>query len=951
MRRRDFLATPAAAALTSAQAAPRATAAPAPGRLAWRGNWIWVPFEPGVNYRSLNQQHARNSYFYARRAFDLPEVPSQTEVRVTADSRYVLFVNGSRIGFGPARSDPRWQCYDVYRGEVRRALKPGRNVIAAIVHHLGENTFSYILGRMAFLCEADIGSLKLQTDHTWKVLPGLPWQPVPHRLSLQTDFPEIYDARLEPLRWNSPDFDDQQWARPEMIGPPPAAPWGELVPRDIPFFAEQDIEPVEAIERGHSVPMEQEWVFDTVALFGRPGLPGVPKETVIRAQVVPASPGPARFIIGYTLPYEVLVNGVSIARSSRRQSGDSGYMVKDALPPVELPAGSNDLEIRIQLAGRIRNLYFGHAGPAGDLTYRNWSVPPRRNPQTEIAALQQTEILLKGSPPPKRITRIEPSPQDTYVVFDFGREVFGYPVLKLRDAGEGVIDLGYSELIENGRVVPNRAGLNNADRYILRPGAQSWMTFEKRAFRYLQADFRKLTAPVEIESIGLRFSTYPVEFKGSFSCSDPLLNKIWEVGRYTVQLNMDDAFTDCPWRERAMWMGDARVEGLIASYAFADHALLRRCLRLIGDSQTGDGLTFGVYPSAICFRLPSFTLLWIVSIWDYYMHTADGAFLAEMFPKVVKALGFFENWVDEHGLIANLQDHYWVFIDWTSMDNRGEMTSLNSLYAGTLETAAEMALALGRKPEAARLRGIARRTRLAARKRLFDPAKGVFADCRTPQGLSSVVSQPSNVLAVLFGVAEEGTGQRILNYILDPANKVIPVGSPYFSYYLLNALYRFGRHPEALAYIRERWSRMLDAGATTWWETWDSSSSLCHGWSAGPTFDLMSEFAGIKPLEPGFSRVLIEPHPAGLEQAAVTVPTIRGEIKSSWQASSRGFSLDLTLPPRVAARVSLPRIRPAWNRLSADGRPAARAAVEPSKVSLNWSAAGTHRFVLSAEKE
>ena len=190
-----------------------------------------------------------------------------------------------------------------------------------------------------------------------------------------------------------------------------------------------------------------------------------------------------------------------------------------------------------------------------------------------------------------------------------------------------------------------------------------------------------------------------------------------------------------------------------------------RTLNLIAQSQTGDGLTYGGYPTAIDFRLPSFTLLWVMTIWDYYWHTADVTFLHALYPKVRNAMAFFEKWVNEDGLIANLQDHYWVFIDWTAMDSRGSTTPLNSFYVGTLEAAAKIADAAGFPNDATNYRKLAERTRRALRKLLWVPEKKVFADCRTSDGLSKAVSQPANALAVLFGIVPEGTERTVLENV------------------------------------------------------------------------------------------------------------------------------------------------------------------------------------------
>jgi len=65
--------------------------------------------------------------------------------------------------------------------------------------------------------------------------------------------------------------------------------------------------------------------------------------------------------------------------------------------------------------------------------------------------------------------------------------------------------------------------------------------------------------------------------------------------------------------------------------------------------------------------------------------------------------------------------------------------------------------------------------------------------------------------------------------------------SPYFHFYFLPALRKAGLHREALTLIAREWGPMIEAGATTTWETFlgDEKDSLCHPWSTAPLLYLM----------------------------------------------------------------------------------------------------------------
>jgi hypothetical protein len=68
-----------------------------------------------------------------------------------------------------------------------------------------------------------------------------------------------------------------------------------------------------------------------------------------------------------------------------------------------------------------------------------------------------------------------------------------------------------------------------------------------------------------------------VEARDSFHCSDETLNKIWEVGAYTVRLCMLDTYVDCPAYKQVYWVGDARNSALVNAVAFGAHDLTERC--------------------------------------------------------------------------------------------------------------------------------------------------------------------------------------------------------------------------------------------------------------------------------------------------------------------------------------------------------------------------------------
>lgn len=187
----------------------------------WKGHWIWIP-EDKVEHGTLAFEDAppprNNDCGLFRKTFTLNTVPARVPARITADSRYVLFVNGQEIARGPARSQPRRMLYDLF--DLTPALKPGKNVLAVYVKVYARPNSYYIppvanngLGQTgALVFEADLSEAGwLVSDDTWRATRGLAWDFAGSNMGQRVPV-EVVDARKLPAAWQAPDFDDTAWA-------------------------------------------------------------------------------------------------------------------------------------------------------------------------------------------------------------------------------------------------------------------------------------------------------------------------------------------------------------------------------------------------------------------------------------------------------------------------------------------------------------------------------------------------------------------------------------------------------------------------------------------------------------------------------------------------------------------------------------------------------------------
>jgi hypothetical protein len=188
-----------------------------------------------------------------RRVFSLAAVPARVPARVTADSRYALFVNGREISRGPARSQPRRMLYDLF--DLAPALQVGENVVAVYVKYYGRPNSYYIpavpntgLGKTgALVFEADLGPAGwLVSDGDWKAMKSPAWEVegLAGENIISGGVPvEVLDARRLPVGWQAAGFDDAGWQAAQVLraihiggfarSQPPTDPYGPLLPRPI----------------------------------------------------------------------------------------------------------------------------------------------------------------------------------------------------------------------------------------------------------------------------------------------------------------------------------------------------------------------------------------------------------------------------------------------------------------------------------------------------------------------------------------------------------------------------------------------------------------------------------------------------------------------------------------------------------------------------------------------
>ena len=506
------------------------------------------------------------------------------------------------------------------------------------------------------------------------------------------------------------------------------------------------------------------------------------------------------------------------------------------------------------------------------------------------------------------------------VVYDFGKEVAGTPILELFSIKDGVaLEMGTSE-----RLLPDSSALytkrvNFTDFYISKKGIQSWSPLTWRGFRYLSLSMED---SVIIKSISAISRHFDFTREGIFECSDPLLNRIWEVGNQTMLLCGQDTYVDTPWREQTQYIaGDTRYLQKYAFYTFgmSSELLIRYNILSGAWSQRwkDDGSIRSRYPTdwllgeGTSAYIADYELEWIIMLGEYYQYFGREDLIRQVYPNMKKLVSHFDRYLSKkHGLLADVPG--WIVLDHPDtypMDQLEEITALNCLYYEALRQASFIARNLASDPlQAALWSKKAELIKGNIRKWLWSPDKSLFTDSYG----SEKCSQQTQVYALLYGLVDDKNEEYVVKAIAD-GNKS---SEESFSYYVISSM--FDKKPQwALDFIRKNWGGQMKSpyfnGA--WHEAWDIEhwttdlGTTSHAWCSGPTALLPQKILGVEPVSDGWKTFSVKPNTGDLKWAKGIVPSPFGPVCVEWKLEDNGaFTLYVAVPENCCAEIYVPGV-------------------------------------------
>jgi alpha-L-rhamnosidase len=545
----------------------------------------------------------------------------------------------------------------------------------------------------------------------------------------------------------------------------------------------------------------------------------------------------------------------------------------------------------------------------------------------EVAEVAEVDVAVEPDPGPPAVVTEELTPvavserPDGRHVVDMGQNMVGWVRLRARGPRGRRVVLRYAEALQpDGELY--RSNLRSAlavDEFVL--GGDGEEVFEPRftihGFRHVEVSgFPGRLRPEDVTGCVV---SADVAATGSFTCSNPDLNRLQDNIGWSQRGNFLSVPTDCPQRdERLGWTGDAQVFAPTALFNADVRAFLERWMQEVVAAQRPDGAIPDAVPEVPA--LGAGTSGWgdavVVVPWTLYWLTGDLRVATLAQPAIERWLDYLTAASDE--LIRPATGYG----DWLSVDAPTPRDLAGTAwFANSARLAADLARALGRDAAAARHDALFAAVRRAFRRRFVRGDGRVAGETQTAYVLAlhaGLLDPGEEAFAVERLVADI----RSRNWHLSTGF----MGTPR----LLEVLATHGRldvaHRLLLQDTYPSWLHQVRSGATTMWERWDTwtegkgfhtshvtegihtaeMNSLNH-YAYGSVGAFLYEWlGGIRCLAPGYARVRIAPRPApGVTWARTSLETPRGRVACAWRLGDADLEVDVELPPGITGEVAL----------------------------------------------
>jgi alpha-L-rhamnosidase len=609
----------------------------------------------------------------------------------------------------------------------------------------------------------------------------------------------------------------------------------------------------------------------------------------------------------------------------------------------------------------------------------DWSLPTYRDANWEKAILAEengshiepfSDAFIKNQkrefgfvrPPvmeaypaqPVRITEeltaksVKPIKPNTWI-FNMGQNFAGNIRLKVKAKAGDTFVMRYAEMLHpDGRIMTeNLRQARATDTYIAKgdPNGETWTPrFTFHGFQYVEITGFANEPPLDtVTGLVMHSDT---KLASGFECNDAIVNKVFQNAVWTQRANWIELPTDCPQRdERLGWTGDAQIYAASAAIHADVAAFFRKWLRELNEAITPEGF----YPSyaPYCFghgggiHGTAWSDAGIIVPYSLWKATGDTSFFTDHWKNMTQFMKA------RHALDPALQGKAFgaPWGDWLNLDDPTPHPYVELAYftkcALMME---EMAKAMDQSEDAKLYQSWIAQARQSFR-----------SQHQQADGSIKPSSQSAYVLALDCQLITDTTerqqaGQHLATLIRAKASAKNTGMTTGFlgTKPLLPMLTNTGNLDLAVSMLQSRqypsWGYEVKNGATTIWERWNSyteehgfggadgkmnaaMNSFSHYAFGAVTEWMMTDLAGIAPLEPGYRVIRLHPRfpSKNASKETDTISWVKahhdsphGRITVSWKRQEDGsLSYEATIPPNTTAQLTLPTSSP-WNSGNTD---------------------------------
>ena len=477
-------------------------------------------------------------------------------------------------------------------------------------------------------------------------------------------------------------------------------------------------------------------------------------------------------------------------------------------------------------------------------------------------------LLLPG----KSRTRVQTGNPDraVYLLLDFGRQVHGFPRVRLRGNQGSRIDLGFAR---------TWGKIETAVSYVCNDAYREWTCLFLQTCRFVVLRLSRCAELLELDCVSMLERKLAVPTRGSYVATRTQ-ERIWDTGRGNLDICRQEIYS---------LSFDAVSYDWLKAYAFALNDYY-----LSGDCHTASATLVSTQPPV---EDTIHALAYLLFLETYYRYAGDEKQTTDLLPVVYRVLDSCEAHRNAEGLLQ--------------LEEEGGGTPLNALYAGALAAVSQLFHGLKQNDPAASCRNEYRRVRKALQQ-FWSEDHGLFVDGPGEER----ISQRTNALMLYFGLARAQQEQRIVHRIR--AVDVLRVNCLSEAFFVAGGLWQAGAGDRALNYVEQQWGRAESDGTLP---LEGKAGAGRSDLAPGPEYFLGSKVLGVIPGKPGYEVLEIRPQPVGLPSASGRVPTRRGNVETSWQRTVEParFALSVDLDEAGETHICAPRLGSRFPTLKLNG--------------------------------